>query len=143
MQQVIEFAANHPIMSLGWVGLFGAVVYSFIQPMLSKVKTIGHHEATMLINKQDAVVVDVRTKDEMKTGKIAGSVHIPQKQIQASDFKNIEKYKASPIIVVCETGMRSGAAGAALAKAGFEQVYSLRGGMADWRSSNLPVTKTK
>ncbi len=143
MQQVVEFVGNNPVLSLAWVGLLGAVVYTFIQPMLSKVKAVGNHEATLLINKEDAVVVDVRTNDEYNKGYIAGARHIPLTQVQANNFKPIENLKGSPIIVVCETGMRSGSAANALVKGGFEKVYNLRGGMTEWKSANLPITKKK
>ncbi|MCF7982121.1 MAG: rhodanese-like domain-containing protein, partial [Pseudomonadales bacterium] len=54
----------------------------------------------------------------------------------------LEKYKDRPIILVCKMGQHSGAAAKVLAKAGFEQVIRMSGGMAEWGSSNLPVVKS-
>jgi rhodanese-related sulfurtransferase len=143
MQDVMEFVGNHTLMSVAWLGLLGAIIYSFFQSATSKVKSVSNHEATMLINKQDAVVIDVRTADEFKKGHIAGAHHIPLTQIQANNFTPIEKFKATPTIVVCESGMRSGTAGKAMVKAGFTPVYSLSGGMGEWTASKLPVTRKK
>ena len=55
----------------------------------------------------------------------------------------IDKHKEKPVIVVCETGARADTAATKLVKAGFQQVYLLRGGLTQWRASNLPVTKKR
>lgn len=141
MQQVIEFARNHPMLVLGWLALLGAVVYSSMQSVFSKVKGVNNHEATQLINREDAIVIDTRTKDEFTKGHISGARHIPQNELQGSKISTIEKYKNTPIIVACESGARSSGAANILVKAGFEQVYNLSGGIAEWRSANLPLVK--
>ena len=57
-----------------------------------------------MINREDGVVVDIRTKDEFKRGHISGAVHILPTEIKSGSIAAIEKYKATPIIVVCKTG---------------------------------------
>lgn len=141
MQQIMEFAGNHTLLSMAWLGFAMAFVYSCYQSLFSKVKSIGHHEATLLINKQDAVVVDVRSADEFAKGHISGARHITQSQIQGNNLSAIEKFKSNPIIVLCESGTRSGASASLLVKEGFGEVYNLRGGLAEWRSANLPLVK--
>ncbi len=143
MEQFIEFVSNNPMLSLAWVGLAGALVYSIVKGKLSKVTLVDHQRATMLMNKEDAVVVDVRSDEEFRKGRIVGAKQLPESQIQAQNFSAVEKYKDTPIIVVCETGMRSSGAADKLSKAGFTKVYNLRGGMAAWREANLPVSKKK
>jgi rhodanese-related sulfurtransferase len=137
----MEFARNHTILSMAWLGLFGVVVYMTFSSLFSKVKSINNHQATMLINKEDAVVIDTRSADEFAKGHISGSRHIPQTQIQEGKLSAIENFKSSPIIVLCETGVRSGSSANLLIKAGFSQVYNLSGGLSEWRAANLPVVK--
>ncbi|GAA3544410.1 rhodanese-like domain-containing protein [Zobellella aerophila] len=141
MQEYIDFAANHTLLTMAWLGLAGAVIYMSVMSKLTKVTVVGSQQAVMLINKQDAVVVDIRSAEEFRKGHIAGAINVPNTQLKANNLNLIEKYKGSPVVLVCDTGMTSSAAGRVLSKAGFTQVYTLRGGLSDWRSQNLPITK--
>jgi rhodanese-related sulfurtransferase len=97
-------------------------------------------EATQLINRQDALVLDVRTAEEFHKGRILNSRNIPLPQLDAR-LADIARYKEKPVIVACESGNRSGAAAAVLRKQGFAQVFSLSGGIAAWQQAGLPVEK--
>ena len=129
------------MLSAAWLGLFVAILYTSIRSLLSPIKVISNREATLLINRENGVVLDVRTIDEFAKGHIVDAVNIPVSQITANNLSQIEKHKAVPTIVVCESGMRAPAAASALSKAGFTRLFVLRGGLASWRGENLPVTK--
>lgn len=95
--------------------------------------------ATLLMNREDAIILDVRESSEWSSGHIAGSRHITLGQLEKR-MSEIEKYKARPIIICCASGNRSSGACNKLKKAGFEKVFNLAGGLASWREANLPVT---
>jgi rhodanese-related sulfurtransferase len=97
-------------------------------------------EATQMINRQDALVIDVREDAEYAKGHIVGARHIPLSQLEAR-AKELQKYKSKPVITCCETGNRSSSAIATLKKLGFENVYNLAGGYAGWQQAGLPVEK--
>jgi rhodanese-related sulfurtransferase len=97
-------------------------------------------EATQMINRQDALVIDVREDAEYAKGHIVGARHIPLAQLEAR-VKELQKYKSKPVITCCETGNRSSAAIATLRKLGFDNVYNLAGGYAGWQQAGLPVEK--
>ncbi len=97
-------------------------------------------EATQMINRQDALVIDVREDAEFAKGHIVGARHIPLGQLEAR-AKELQKYKSKPVITCCEAGNRSSAAIATLRKLGFESVYNLAGGYAGWQQAGLPVEK--
>jgi rhodanese-related sulfurtransferase len=97
-------------------------------------------EATQLINRQDALVLDVRNPEEFQKGHIMNARNIPLSQLDAR-FSDIARYKEKPVIVACESGNRSGGAAAVLRKKGFAQVYNLSGGIAAWQQAGLPVEK--
>lgn len=97
-------------------------------------------EATQMINRQDALVIDVREDLEYAKGHIVGARHIPLGQLEAR-AKELQKYKSKPVIACCETGSRSSAAIATLRKLGFENVYNLAGGYGGWQQAGLPVEK--
>ncbi|MFN3883201.1 MAG: rhodanese-like domain-containing protein [Rhodocyclaceae bacterium] len=103
-------------------------------------KNISVSEATLLINRQDALVVDVRETAEWSAGHIPAARHLPLSQF-AKHLVEIDKSKDKPIILVCASGNRSGTAARMLQKAGFQQVFNLAGGMRAWIDAGLPVTK--
>jgi rhodanese-related sulfurtransferase len=101
------------------------------------IDTLG---ATLLINKDDALVLDVRQPAEVAAGKIVNSKNIPLGDLDAR-VKDLEKWKSKPVIVVCASGSRSGSAIGVLKKHGFEKVFNLSGGYGAWQQAGLPVEK--
>lgn len=97
-------------------------------------------KATQLINREDAVLLDVRESSEFAKGHILNARNVPLQQIEQR-LRDLEKFKKKPLIVHCETGNRSGGAVAVLRRNGFEQVYNLSGGLAAWRQAGLPIEK--
>lgn len=99
-------------------------------------------EATMLINREDAVVVDVRDETEFVRGHIPNARHLPLSDL-ARRSGELDKFKNRPIILCCASGNRSAAALAQLKKAGFEKLHNLRGGLMDWEKAGQPVSRKK
>lgn len=141
MQEYIDFFSNNLMLTIAWIVTAALLVHSFIQDKLTGVKSITTQEATLLINKQNAIVVDIRTSDEFKKGHIVNAKNITLSQIEQGKFTGIENYKDSPIILVCESGSRTSSAATKLLKGGFTQVNNLLAGMSGWQSENLPTTK--
>lgn len=141
MQEYIDFLTNNPMLSLAWVAIAVLLIHHQIKDKISGVKNINTQEATMLINKQDAIVVDIRSKEDFQKGHIVNAKNITLSQIEKGSFSAIESHKQTPIIVVCDTGARSASAASKLVKAEFTQVTNLFSGMSGWKSANLPTTK--
>ncbi|WP_372881656.1 rhodanese-like domain-containing protein [Psychromonas sp.] len=141
MQEYIDFFSNEPILSVAWVAIAAMLVQSLVKSKISGVKSIAAQDAIMMMNKQNAIIVDVRPADEYKKGHIVNAKNIPVSQIDKGGFADIEKHKDSPIIVVCASGDRSSSAAGKLVKAGFGQVNNLSAGMSGWAAANLPTTK--
>ncbi len=97
-------------------------------------------QATQLINREDAIVIDVRDASEYAKGHILGAKNVPLAEI-ARRAGDLEKHKAKPVIVHCESGNRSGGAASTLRQHGFEKVHTLAGGFAAWQQAGLPVQK--
>ena len=64
MQEIMQFVSRHPVLSIAWIALLAAVLFTTFKSLTSKVKVITRGEATRLINKEDAVVVDLRQRDD-------------------------------------------------------------------------------
>ena len=97
--------------------------------------------AVQLINREKAVVVDVCESNEFAAGHVTGAKNIPLGELEAKLATSV-KNKTLPLILVCQTGARSGRALAIAKKLGYEQAQSLGGGLAAWRAANLPVEKS-
>jgi rhodanese-related sulfurtransferase len=128
--------------NLMWVGLAAVSGGMLLWQMVGGPggSNISASEATLLINRQDAIVVDVRESAEWSAGHIPNARHIALGHL-ASHLSEIDKYKDKPVILVCASGNRSGSGCNVLKKAGFQQVYNLAGGIHAWRDAGLPLTR--
>lgn len=124
-----------------WVALAATSGGMLLWPLIAggNVAHLTPAEATLMMNREDAIVLDVRETGEWGSGHISGARHISVTQL-ANRLSELEKFKQKPIIVVCASGNRSSSACGSLKKHGFEKVYSLGGGVAAWRDANLPLT---
>jgi rhodanese-related sulfurtransferase len=121
--------------------LSGAMlVWPTIQRRLSPSKDLGNLEVTRLINSANAVLLDVRETQEFEGGRLPNAVHIPLSQLE-SRGSELARSASRPIVAYCMTGNRSRMAGKALARAGFKEIYNLRGGYRAWKDAGLPVEK--
>lgn len=102
--------------------------------------TVTAAGAVQLINREKAVVVDVCEAGEYASGHVAGARHAPLGELEQK-LPGLVKNKATPVILVCASGARSGRAVSIARKLGYEQALSLSGGMRSWREANLPVEK--
>jgi len=137
LEQFIEFATNHWEM----VGAFAVLLALWlVYETQNGTKALSTHEATMLVNREDGVFLDIRDRNDFKKGHIAGAVNIVLAGLKDRTGE-LEKYRSKPIIVVCKSGTTAGTAVSLLAKEGFEKARPLRGGMGQWQGDNLPVTK--
>lgn len=119
----------------------GYVIWPWISKGTSGVREVGPMEAVQLINRKDAVVIDVREQAEFSGGHIAGSKHFPLASLEKRSGE-MKKFVKKPIVVVCASGTRSRSACATLKKLGFEDVTVLAGGIGAWRQASLPVQKS-
>jgi len=97
-------------------------------------------QATQMINREDALMVDVRDPAEFGAGHVIGARNVPLARID-DGANDLAKRKDRPLVVYCDGGERSAKAAAALAKQGFARVASLSGGLGAWQSAGLPVEK--
>ena len=96
--------------------------------------------AVHLINREKAVVIDVCEPAEYAAGHVGGAKNIPLGDLE-SKLGAAVKNKSLPVILVCQSGARSGRAVAIAKKLGYEQAQSLGGGLSSWKSANLPVER--
>lgn len=137
MEQAIEFIGNHLVLASMWVITVGAIIF-YHQRTGSK--AVGPQQAVRLINRSDAIVVDVRDKKEYETGHIVDSINIPLAKLDQR-ITELQKHKEKQVVVVCKLGQHSGDAAKKLQAAGHAEVFKLAGGLTEWRSQSMPLVQ--
>jgi rhodanese-related sulfurtransferase len=97
-------------------------------------------QATQLMNRDDAVVVDLRPAADFAKGHILGARSVPLADLEKRAGE-LDKYKAKPVIIYCNAGNSASAGVALLRRNGFANVVNLAGGYAAWQQAGLPVEK--
>ncbi|MFN7085103.1 MAG: rhodanese-like domain-containing protein [Burkholderiales bacterium] len=143
MEQFLVFLQKNPLHLV----LFGTAVITggmLLWPLINRVSRPGNEvgvtDAVQLINRRDAVVLDVRENDEYAGGHIANSRHIPLAQL-GGRIKELEKFRTRPVIICCRSGSRAAAAIDVLRKNGFNEAVMLRGGISAWQQAGMPLEK--
>jgi len=103
---------------------------------------LSSSEAILLINRRNAVVIDVRTAQAYAVGHLPQARHLPAADLSAK-AQQVAKNKVTPVIVVCQTGQQSAKALDVLQQAGYTEVHSLQGGVDGWQKAGLPVVASK
>ena len=136
-----EFFTNHPGLCMAFLAILGALAWTFLQGGMSRgVRRLSPSDATLLINHEDAVVLDVRPDGEFRQGHIVNAMNIPEAQL-AGRLDKLKRLHGRPILTTCRTGQTSAKAGSTLAANGFEKVYTLSGGILAWEGASLPLTR--
>ncbi|HUK01757.1 MAG TPA: rhodanese-like domain-containing protein [Steroidobacteraceae bacterium] len=140
MDRLIEYAGHHPL-------LFGAALGAAVLVALYEWWFAGRNaggvspqELIRLMN-QGALVLDLRSDAEYAAGHVTGARQLPVSDL-AKAGETLKKHRDKPVVVYCDRGSSAGAAVRKLAEQGFSKVAPLRGGIAAWRSENLPLAKS-
>ncbi len=140
MDEFTQFAINNWHLFGAWLVVAIVLLSIQIKLMAHGPKSLTTQMMTNMVNRDNAVIVDIRGQGDFSKGHIQGAINVPLSKIK-QNTKDLEKYKDSPIIMVCANGIQVSAACQILKKSGFEQVNKLSGGMASWVGDNLPVVK--
>jgi rhodanese-related sulfurtransferase len=116
------------------------LVWPVLRRQLFGIGEVSPNEAVMLANREQALMLDVREDAEFATGHIPEARHIPLGQL-LSRVGELDAWKDKPIVVNCQSGMRSATACALLRKQGFTKLFNLGGGFAAWQAAKLPSTR--
>ncbi len=138
MDRILEFIGNHTLLVSVWLGLLAALIFTESR---RGGRPVSPQQATHLINRESALVVDVRDRKAYNEGHITGALNIPYSQL-AGRAGELEAHREQPVILACAMGQHSGAAGKVLRKLGFSQVVRLSGGVNEWRSAGFPLVRS-
>jgi rhodanese-related sulfurtransferase len=134
MEKFVEFVKNHWTL---WLALVLILVLLIIEETRGKwfgIKSITSQDLVLLMNREKAVIIDLRDKNAFAGGHIVGAIPLEIKDLQS---EILEKYKDKTIVLVAEGHpMKLNA----LPVKGY-QIFILSGGMEGWRAAGYPVAK--
>jgi rhodanese-related sulfurtransferase len=139
MERLFEYANHHPWLA-GALVLVSILVIVYEMRVQSEAKgSVSPQDMVRLMN-QGALLIDLRPLEQYSAGHVGGARQMSGEQIlQAAD--TLKKYKEKAVVVYDDTGSLSAAAVRQLAAQGFTKAFTLRGGLAAWRTENLPLTR--
>lgn len=101
---------------------------------------ISPEEAAQKFQNAEAVLIDVREKDEYDEEHIPNAIHLSRGTLEL----DIEEKVADPnavVILHCGGGGRSALAAESLQKMGYKNVRSMAGGFKAWKAAGLPTAR--
>jgi rhodanese-related sulfurtransferase len=122
--------------------VLGILAGAFAQGKGFKDLTAQDFKSKIDAKSPNSIILDVRTPDEISTGIIPGAIFLDYFQ---KDFeKQVSKLDPTKTyFVYCASGVRSGETVELMKKNGFKEAYNLKGGLASWKKSNLPIQPKK
>ncbi len=140
LERLPEFVSAHPILVLGFVAVTFALIANEFSRFTRGYRAPTPALLTHLINRENALVVDVSPLNDFEKGHIVGSRNVVMSQFDPEN-KLLAKAQELPIAVVCRNGMVSAQAAKRLVKAGFKRVHWLDGGIGAWQAADLPLAR--
>ena len=140
LTELIEFLGRHPFLSLALAAITAALVFTELARLFRGFKSVQPAGLTALVNRDNALVVDLRPIGDFQKGHIPGSKNVQMSQFDP-ESKQLAAAKGLPVVLVCKAGQTAGGAAKRLARAGFERVFVLDGGIGAWQQAGLPLAK--
>jgi rhodanese-related sulfurtransferase len=139
MEQFIEFAGKHILLSGGFVVVLGILIWTEITRRTQGFSELTPVQAIPLINDKDTVVVDVSSSADFQQGHIVDARNLAVSRFSNPDAE-VQKLAGKKVLVTCKNGQAAPATASAIVKLGAERVAVLKGGMLQWKADNYPTT---
>jgi len=140
LHRLPEFLGNHFYLTLAFVGVFVALLVTEAQRFMRGYAALTPAGLTQLINRENALLIDVSSLQDFEKGHIPGAKHVAMSQFDPEN-KDLAKVRDLPVALVCKTGQTSATAAQRLKKAGFSKVFWLEGGLGAWTEAQMPLAK--
>lgn len=140
MEKLPEFIGNHIFLVSLFVAILAILIWNLFGTAVGGIGQVPPSELTRLINRENAMVIDVRSQAEFSNGHILNARNIPEGELQSRQ-KDLEKHKSNPMVTCCGSGAVSQKSARVLKAMGFDKIFVLKGGLHAWQSANLPLTK--
>jgi rhodanese-related sulfurtransferase len=140
MDRFGEFFLNHLVLFALLFAIVAMLIWTFLGDRIRGIRSVDHAGLTHLLNRNNALLIDIRPAAEYERGHILGAVHVAENDCQ-NRLPAVGKEKDRPAVVYCQTGMNAGKVCKLLQAQGFSEVYTLKGGLNSWLNAGLPTSK--
>jgi rhodanese-related sulfurtransferase len=139
MERLIEYSNHHPWLTGALVLIAIVVIVYEMRARSETIAAVSPQDMVRLMN-QGALLIDLRPSEQYTAGHVGGARQMTGEQIlQAAE--TLKKYKDKTVVVYDDTGSLGASAVRQLVAQGFTKAFNLRGGLAAWRTENLPLTR--
>src|ERR1700733_2040157 len=139
MDRLLEYAGHHAFLAAA-AAFMALVVISYETRLRAHSLSAASAQDVVRLMNHNALILDLRAPEFFAAGHLAGARHVTPEQLTKA-AETFKKHKDKPIVLYCESGAMSASAVRTFSSQGFAKVCSLRGGVAAWRSDNLPLSK--
>jgi rhodanese-related sulfurtransferase len=139
MNDFISFVIRHWELWLAFVVILGYWLFFEIQEYCGG-RGLSAQQVVHLINRDDAVVIDIREPEAYQRGHVLGAISVPEKKL-LNELKKLKKYQRKPIILVDAQGLNANKYLNNLIKEGFQHVHYLKNGLQAWQQASMPLHK--
>ena len=139
MERLIEYTNHHPWLTGALVLIAIIVIVYELRARSETMASVSPQDAVRLMN-QGALLIDLRPPDQYTAGHVGGARQMTGDQLLKAG-ETLKKYKDKAVVVYDDTGSVGASAVRQLAAQGFTKAFNLRGGLAAWRTENLPLTR--
>src|SRR5579862_3254991 len=139
MQEVINFLSHHLLLTN--IAILLLLLVFIIEWMRGRrqIFSITPAQTTQMINRDQAVVIDLRGQEAYQQGHIIDALCFSPADLQQS-LQKIEKFRAKPLIFIANTGLEAQKIAAKALKQGYN-AYALSGGIRAWIEAQMPLIK--
>jgi len=140
IKQIIQFIQNHWVLCSATVVILIVLIFEEMRKKISGVPMLSAQEVSLLLNRENAVIVDLRNQNAFATGHILGAINISHNEIELH-LKKLEAHKNKTIILVDDQDTNISSVGAKLRIHGFIKIHALAKGLNSWKEAQLPLVK--
>jgi rhodanese-related sulfurtransferase len=140
LHKLPTFVGNHLALSALFVIILVALVAMEFGRLLRKYKELTPGGLTLLINRDNPLLVDLSARADFEKMHVPGARHVLPSQFDP-EHKDLAKARDLPVVVMDKDGRGADKAAQRLVKAGFTKVYTLGGGVLAWQQAQLPLAK--
>lgn len=140
MEQLTQFIQNHWALCAAFGATLIVLLVTEIKSKATGIPKISPQTAILLLNREHAVIIDLREQKTFAHGHILGATNIAGTNLP-TNIKKLERHKNNTLILVDDSGISSASIGTKLQQQGFTKVHILAGGIQAWKNAQLPLTK--
>lgn len=140
IKQLLQFIQNHWALCSAFGAVLVVLIFEELKNKIGGISKITALDATLLLNHEKTVAIDLRNQKIFANGHILNSINIDRADFDAN-MKKIESYKNHTVVLVDDNDIKAASVGNNLQKHGFTKVHVLAGGLQTWKDANLPIVR--